>query len=120
MSDEKIEEQAIDLDWLDKEVEEIKENKFDGEVLPSLVLEENKVTEIEIDFSKPFDMWTSPEGTIKKIIPVMHKGEKKNFWINTKNPCYSEIVMGGKNGETKFKIMRTGQKQNTRYTLVKE
>ena len=63
--------------WLDQEQKELEQTStFDGEMLPALKLEEKKVTGIEIDFSKPFEKWTSPEGTVKKIIPILYNGEK--------------------------------------------
>jgi len=106
-------------DWLKKEQEELDQNKFDGEQLPALKLEDGKLTEFEVDFSKEFDKWKDPDsGVVKKIIPVLHEGEKKCFWLSTKNPTYSEIIKLGATGQTKFKILRTGQKQHTRYNLV--
>ena len=113
-------EQSDNKDWLKQEVEEVKQSGFDGEILPSLVLEENKITEFEVDVSKPFEKWTSQDGVTKKIIPVTHNNEKKNFWLNVKNPLYSELIQLCAEGKTKFKVMRTGQKQNTKYSVIKE
>lgn len=94
----------------------------------SLKLEENKIYDIEIDFSKPFEKWTDPiqtekqkeEGrfTIKKIIPIKYNGQDMNFWLNTANPIYKEILEKGKLGITHFKIIRIGQAKATRYKLV--
>jgi creatinine amidohydrolase/Fe(II)-dependent formamide hydrolase-like protein len=39
--------------------------------------------------------------------------------LNKKNPAYQELIKLGKSGQTKFKIMRTGTAQNTRYVFVK-
>jgi len=111
--------QEEDKNWLEGEAAQLKDNKFDDSV-PNLTLEEGKVTELEIDFSKPFDKWVSPDGVVKKIVPVKHAGVDKKFWLNVKNPVYSELVGAGLRGQTKFKILRTGQKQQTRYTLVKD
>jgi hypothetical protein len=109
----------INQNWLEQEQKEMEQAAtFDGEQLPALKLEDKKVTEIEIDFSKPFEKWISPEGIIKKIIPVIHNGERKVFWINTKNPAYREIINRGRLGQKKIRILRTGQQQNTRYNLV--
>ena len=107
-------------EWMKKELEEVEASKFDGEVLPSLQLEEGKVTEFEIDFSKEFEKWIAEDGTVKKIIPAMHGGVRKNFWLSTKNPCYRQIIERGAKGIRKFKILRTGMQKNTRYTLVKD
>ena len=43
-----------------------------------LILEDGKITEFEIDFSKEFEKWKDPAtGAVKKILPVTHKGEAK-------------------------------------------
>ena len=113
--------QEIQQDWLQSEAKEIEENKFSGELLPALSLEEGKVTTFEVDFGKPFEKWTDPDSKmLKKIIPVTHNEQKMVLWLNVKNPLYGEIVAAGVKGQKVFKVMRTGQKQNTRYTLVKE
>lgn len=105
--------------WLKKEQDELEQNKFDGEQLPALKLEDGKITEFQIDVSKEFERWQDPDsGVVKKIIPVLHEGEKKVFWLSTKNPTYAEIIRMAAMGQTKFKILRTGQKQHTRYNLV--
>ena len=110
-----------DLAWLEQEQKELDESSFDGEKLPTLIMVENRVTEFEVDFSKRFEKWIEPDtGTVKKIIPVLHNGERKNLWLNTRNPLYSAIIKAGATGKTKFKVMRTGQKKQTRYTLVEE
>ena len=47
---------------------------------------EKKITEIEIDFGKPFDSWNGEQSgkqVTKKIIPIIHNGERKNWWMNT-------------------------------------
>ena len=105
--------------WLQKELDETKSLAFDMDKKPALKLEENKIAEIEIDFSKPFEMWTDSETeTVKKIIPVTFKGESLVWWLNVKNPIYHQIIEKGINGQTKFKVLQTGTKQNTKYTLV--
>jgi len=114
----KMEEQITN--WLEEEEKNLQEPK-EFETLPSLVLEENKVVEFEVDFSNPFEQWQdTANGVIKKIIPVVHEGERKNFWLNVKNPTYREIIVAGKLGTTKFKVMRTGQKKDTKYNIIKE
>jgi len=104
--------------WLAKEVEETKSNAFDGERLPALKLEENKICDMEIDFSNPFDKWTAEDGVVKKIIPVTVKDEKLVWWVNVKNPIYGQILQKGEAGVTKFKILQTGHQKDTRYTIV--
>ena len=108
-----------ETNWLTKEVEELKTTSFDEDRAPALKLEENKITEITIDFSNPFDIWTDPETkTIKKIVPVESKGQKFVWWLNTRNPIYHKIVELGITGQVSFKVLQTGNKQNTKYTLV--
>ena len=107
--------------WLDEEAEQFK-NEHDYEELPSLKLVPNEVTEIEIDFSEEFHKWQGEQGgksIIKKIVPVMVKGVKMNWWLNVKNPVYREIVNAGISGQKSFKILQTGTQANTKYVLVK-
>jgi len=120
-TNETTETQTTNTNWLQQESKKLDENKRDFEELPSLMLEENKVTTITINFDKEFEKWEDKENdTLKKIIPVMHDGIKKNFWLNVKNPLYAELITGGVKGQTEFKVMRTGTNKNTKYTIVKE
>ena len=116
------EQTSISQDWLKQELKAIDEKKFDGERLPSITLEENKITVFEVvyDKVKEFDKWIDEKGNIKKIIPVMHDGQKKNFWLNVRNPLYADIIRTLAEGKTLFKVLRSGQKENTRYTMIKE
>ena len=122
MEEQKIEEQKVDLNWLNEEIEETKTQAFDGERKPAFKLEEGKIFEIDIDFSKPFDKWVDPNDntSIKKILPVKYKGEDKVWWLNVKNPIYQQILLAGKQGQTKFKVTQTGTGKNTKYSLLKE
>ena len=116
-----MEQTNTDEDWLKKEAKQTEQNKFDGEMLPSLQLEDGKITEFEVDFTKPFQKWEdTANDTTKKIIPVTHEGIKKNFWLNVRNPLYNQLIKAGSEGKTKFKVMRTGMQNQTRYSLVKE
>ena len=113
------EQQNKEINWLTKEVEEIKTTSFDEDRAPALKLEENKITELVVDFSKPFEKWVDQEsGVVKKIIPVESKGQKFVWWLNIKNPVYGKIIQKGSEKQTTFKILQTGSKQNTKYTLV--
>jgi len=113
------EQKTEETNWLIKEFEELKTTSFDEDRAPSLKLEENKITEMTIDFSKPFEKWVDQEtGTIKKIVPVEVKGSKFVWWLNTRNPVYNKIILQGKDGQKVFKVLQTGSKQNTKYTLV--
>jgi len=119
MNEEQIQNTQQNLNWLDEEQKKIEESSFEGEQLPALKLEEGKITEFDIDFAKAFEQWIDPDsGVVKKIIPVMHNGEKKNFWLSTRNPTYKKIVEKGRKGQVNFKILCTGQQKNTRYTII--
>lgn len=105
--------------WLQTEAELIKNTTSYEDRLPALKLEENKITEITIDFSKEFEKWTDDEsGSVKKIIPVKVKDQSFVWWLNVRNPVYAQIIQKGASGQTTFKILQTGSKQNTKYNLV--
>jgi len=116
------EEQTTNEDWLTNEKEKLNsQTTFDGERLPSLQFEENKIIEFDVDFSEPFKEWEDRENkTMKRIIPVVHEGEKKVLWLNIKNPLYRELIQKGTENMTHFKVMQTGSKQDTKYNLVEE
>jgi len=107
--------------WLAEEKKMLEENKpvGNGEILPGFKPEENKIIELMIDAAEPFKKWENPEdGVIKKLIPVIVDNERFIWWLNVKNPVYSEIIDKLNDGVVNFKVLRVGQKQNTRYTLV--
>ena len=116
---EEIKEESVVPNWLDEELKNT--NIFDGEEkLPAIKFPENEIVEIDIDFSKKFNVYHDEENkSVKKIIPIVCKGEKMIWWLNTSNPTYREILEAGKKGQTHFKILRTGQMKKTRYSLVK-
>src|SRR3972149_4328755 len=102
--------------WLDEEAEKLNTPKT-YEERPSLKLQPNQITEITVDFSKPFDVWTGEQAgkTItKKIIPVSVNGTAFSWWLNVKNPMYREIVLQGKAGKSKLKVLQTGSKAETK------
>ena len=105
--------------WLDLEIKSTTTpNNFES--LPALKMLPNKLVELDIDFSKPFNKWADPvnKGTSKAIIPVTFNNEKLNFWLNTKNPLYGDLLKQAKLGKTNFKILQTGTQKETRYNLV--
>lgn len=110
--------------WIVAEIESMEQNKQGNfESLPSMKFTENEVTELSIDFSKPFQKWTGQNTngkTVNKaIIPVTHNGEKKNWWLNIQNPTYKDVMHLGKEGKNTIKILQTGTKQNTKYVVIK-
>ena len=107
------------INWLDDELKEVKENSFDGERKPALVLEENKTIEMTIDFSKPFEKWDDVENkSVKKIIPIRVGEVDLVWWLNVKNPIYHQVIEKGVEGQTVFKVLQTGNKKTTKYILV--
>ena len=106
--------------WLEQEIAELSQTQTSTfEKLPSLKLLPNKITEITVDFSKPFQKWNdSIHKSTKAIIPVTSAGQKMNFWLNVKNPLYAQLCQAGKSGKTTFKIIQTGTAQDTKYNLV--
>ena len=110
--------------WLKTEADSLNKNlPTTFEQLPSLKLVEGVITELDIDFSKPFESWTDdsdPNKVItKKIIPVSVNGSKMNWWLNVRNPIYKEIIRLGATGQKTFKILQTGKQDKTKYILVK-
>jgi len=123
--DTKTNEQVTDennKNWLEQESSQINVHD-DYDELPSLQFVENKIITFEVDFSEPFIKWTGKQGTkdvMKAIIPVTEKGEKKNLWLNVKNPLYGEIVKLGIKGQKIFKVMQSGNQAETKYNIVEE
>lgn len=107
-------------DFLVKEIETAAANKG----LPTMKFEEGKPITVIIDAANPWDERTQEDDSgkevTKRIIPVMHDGERKNWWLNIKNPIYKEVCEQCLNGNRTVKVFRTGQNNDTRYTLVKE
>ena len=116
----KMEKQTQTNEWLDKEMENLNaQSNFSGVKLPALQLQENKISEFDIDFIKPFDKWNDEVNkTSKAIIPITQNGEDKVWWLNTKNPIYKDIIQEGKKVKKHFKVMQTGNQKLTKYNLV--
>jgi hypothetical protein len=109
--------------WLQDELKNNTTPNTDFEKLETLKLEDGKIVTFSIDFAEPFKKWTKTENgktTIKAIIPVTHKGIKKNLWLNVKNPLYNELCQLGSKGQKEFKVSTTGTQNSTRYKIVTE
>lgn len=107
--------------WLKEEVKNYSSD-FSGEKKPALKLEENKVTTLSIPTAQPFEKWEDRENnTVKKIIPCMVNGQEFVWWLNCKNPVYTQILQKSVEVYPEplvINVLQTGSKQNTRYTIV--
>lgn len=117
-----LETEETQPNWLEQEVKELS-NQSNIEKHEPMKFEENSIMDVELDFSKPFQKWHDKNAkgveVTKYIIPVKHAGQIKNWWLNVKNPITREILAAGLKGQTKFKILQTGNQANTKYVLVK-
>jgi hypothetical protein len=107
--------------WLDTELDSlISSNETAANYPESLKLIENKITEVEIDFSKPFEKKPNKmnPNTKQVLIPCKVLDKSYTFWLNVANPLYSELLKQAKAGKNKLKILRTGKQKDTRYTIV--
>ena len=114
-----METQTTQDDWLAKEEATFENTKPKDYIkLPSIKLVQDDIVELDIDFSNPFEKWTDTESnTMKAIMPITQDNEKRLWWLNIKNPVYIEIIRAGRTGQTHFKILQTGTKQDTKYKL---
>lgn len=115
-------------EFFKREIEELESNQ--STKLPTMNFPVDKVTKVMIDIAFPWQKYEEDSdkfgnSSIKKIIPVYHDNQMKNWWLNVKNPIYKEIVLRAaeqmKEGKQSFEIeiFRTGERQNTRYRVVK-
>ena len=105
--------------WLSEEFEKTNSSTFSGDKKPALKLEENKTVEMTINFSKPFDKWNDAENdVIKKIIPVKVGDVELVWWLNVKNPVYSQIIKCGIDGKNTIKVLTIGKGKKTKYAIV--
>ena len=83
-------------------------------------LEDGKITSFVIEVKEDWKKYVGDDGGTRKIVTVIHDHKEKIWFLNTRNPLYKEIVLKLKEGTRSFKIMRTGKRKDTRYTLVNE
>jgi len=86
----------------------------------AIKLESGKITKLTIDLSRPVKEWTAEDGTLKKIIPILFKGEKKVVFLNVKNPLWSQIKEKIRKNQLELSISTTGSAKQTRYAIVEE
>lgn len=111
----------LNSSWLQQEQTQLQQNTTTYERLESLQLKDGTLVTFTVDTSKPFEEWKDEKNgviTVKKIIPVTHKGVKKNFWLNVKNPLYKQLIDKLCLGQTEFTVSTTGTQKDTKYTLV--
>ena len=106
-------------DWIAAELAKLQEERPNIEQVEGLKMVENKLYEIDVDVSKPWEKWIdNTNGVVKKIIPVMFEDKPYNFWLNTANPLYKALLERCQTGQTVFKITRTGKAKDTRYNIL--
>jgi len=111
---------STNKNWMQQDLDSLG-SSGNYEKLPALKFEKDKLTEIEIDFSKQFEKYKTENNgkpITKAIIPCKQAGEKKIFWLNVKNPLYKKLLELGKKGITKVKIVQTGVQAETRYSII--
>lgn len=108
------------IEWIDAEIKDLEDHGVPtGDRKPGLKMEENRIYELDIDVSRPWEKWTDPNTkVIKKLIPVRYNTGDFIWWLNCSNPVYSILLKKCKAGQRHFKIIRTGQLNKTRYNLV--
>lgn len=115
-------------DWISEELDNTRQTESDYEERPSLKLQEGIVTEIEVNLGLKPNEWVGEDDSgqpIKKAILPINQEEngtviKKYWWLNKRNPIYRQILEKGKDDPNpKIKVLRTGQRKNTKYVLVK-
>lgn len=115
-------EQSKVADWITKEAEQLEtQTNFEGEKLPGLQFEENKIVTFTVDFSEKFEEYDDQKNNcVKAIIPVVHKGENKILWLNKRNPLYKDLIKAGRTGQTEFSVNQSGKQASTQYSLVEQ
>ena len=120
-----------EIDWIDVEVKGLEGNlPHDFERHPSLAgkLQENKINSFVVDASKAWEKWMDNTNVnkpkIKVIVPCVFNGERCNWWLNTRNPVYKDLVYAVRDAQNKssvpVRIMQTGSKENTKYIFVRD
>ncbi len=105
--------------WLNNELAELDKDRKQEPLDPILQIPENKLVELEIDFSKEFGKYNDTENnTVKKLVTCTYEGKKHVWFLNTKNPMYRQLLKLGVEGKNKVRIIRTGTAAQTRYNIV--
>jgi len=106
---------------IQKELNNLPKADFEDDDIPNFKFEEeNKIYSIKI-LPEEFGEWIDSDNCVKKkIIKIEVRGVKYKWWLNTKNPVYSEIVKGIVVQQMEYKVMRQGDKKQTKYIIVKD
>lgn len=111
--------QIIEKTW-EEELAIIESKPENFETTDALKLESGKITKFTIDLTRGVKEWTADDGTLKKIIPVISKGEKKVVFLNVKNPLWSQLKEKIRKNQLDISISTTGSAKQTRYTIMEE
>ena len=111
--------QITEKSW-DEELAVTEPKPENFEQTDAIKLESGKITKLTIDLSRPVKEWSAEDGTLKKIIPILFKGEKKVVFLNVKNPLWSQIKEKIRAGQLDLSISTTGSAKQTRYAIVEE
>ena len=104
-------------DWLQEELTAL-ENPDSTIKMAWLKFEENKIKNLEIDFSIKFEKKLDKFDKLQALIPVKENNELKTWGLNTANPFYRALLKEGAKGKTIFKILQTGKGQDTRFAIL--
>lgn len=105
------------MNWLQEEkarLEEVRKNTNQY-----LKFEENEMIEFTVDTKKPFEEVIDQWGKVKARIPCVVNGQTKFWDISKLNPVYNQMIDRMVKFETLFRVIRTGQGEQTKYALVK-
>ena len=105
------------MSWIDEELTAFSEKDKIANVA-FLKFENNKILTLTIDFTNKFEKKLDKFDELKAHIPVKDSGIDKIWTLNTANPFYRELLNASKSGKTVFKIVKTGNGQDTRYSIV--
>jgi len=117
-----ITKEQLNEDWIQKELARLEEIGVINKPENYLKIEENQIVTIDINFNEPWRLWRDDtHKTDKAMIPVVDNGEEKTFSLNIRNKLYRDLLEKHKaEGVTKFKIHRSGLREQTRYSIIKE
>lgn len=100
------------MNWMQEELEKIEKEKSEKEFL-KLQKGENTV---EFFIDPPTEVMYY--GRKQKIFRVNDQGKKMYFGVSVKNPIYKQIILNLMEGKTVLRILKSGEKENTRFEVI--